>query len=1069
MAETSYDYRLDEHGHSIMRLVSEKVSGFTPLHVVEFPWIFSVQSYGISYSTERSITLMENTILSVYRDINNATAYDICENFGFPEGVVRRIIQNLRDIGALSSVLGQSSDMELNVEPPPEKETWLNLPNEEKLSSIEGLSSWAIDELIDEFERHTTGPGARKLAQYGEYFDTLKGLRTASSIRRSKEKWLANRKEEEIELGKLEITDSGRKFLIEQKVPESTKVLRDYDFAFSIYGEEWHPTTGVGFAKYDLEIPKDRSAKTRKLRNLKVEEAALALKRSGPYEEEQDLVVTEVKPQYEGKLEDSYRSLNVYVTLAVSNGGGARFFVHNRSKDRVKWMEKIVNSKKFEGKKDLHRIFKQRSPLVGIGLTNQYGDISGIHNLASGINEFCYDRDDRSPIFLNLGGSDRPLSQVDGSSTKALEGLYRIRTTVEVTPEISEQLDVVSTGPPPKYRIGISEFNMPDLSFSSSESAFCITNTKLLVGGLEYEVSVLLADRELASRTSRMISKLREEGDDPLRKYLFSGSKTDLVHWVNSQVDSIVKLSEVPSILSEAESHTATHGKVHDFRSPFFTRLFSSRTELFENDWAGNCLDLIESISQTDSFSEPSWRLIEPYLQQSILNLLDSSGPSNSELSEIWRKHRSGEELLAWEDGARLEFDRFGSTGFTRVLIATRTEEIVSEIQDLIVGDGSRFDKTSKKLTQLSEHIGKDLYNESMSIIKQRNPVVHVSKVFVKTALEPTLSAISIARKLAVFVDRREYSEGRWRQPTNNSWDSPSLTNEMLTSYFSQLQSISDGLKSKELYPTWNLWLDPLVERLPLSIDEYPIGLFSLLTGFWVDDNESQEPLKELIEQIHSKSKDSLLESQPIESLFSEELVQTINRLEEIGLNSQSVNLIEGSIRRVKRPSSLSDMINQAKMASDFGWDKFPQLANHLNSKVWVPSVKQNLDFTCKLDELVADSPLDGNMNKGLRNELFRHAFVSSFGTQEISSPGHLNGIFSTITKLKMKSKVWENEISKFDGFIQQKITEHSKKVDDSSATSSAFQEAIPILENLALPRTIDVMKELISQNDSRK
>ena len=1002
MAETYYE--LEERSHAVMRKVSHSQPGFTPLHVIKLDLPTYVGTYKINLSTVRPLTLMEWVILSVSRDVGDVKLSEVCNRMGFhPDNVESTINSLLR-----------SKAIEIEGSPSVTNIDWKNFTEGQDIISI---------------------------------------------------------------------NDSGRKFLIEEKIADDDRMERNFDFVYSIFGDRWFPATGGferGHMKPERNFPILRGGNNEYLpyeqvKPPTIEQVTDLLKSSGQFDEEEELEVTSaVNAHHDGEsengiTEDSKYTCQVYVTLASSSGGDACFFVHSQNLSRLESIEEIISSSDFNGK-ILQEKFRHQIPPFGDEFIDDHSSISSIHNLAHSINTLADEDNQTSPVFFRKIDF---LPSLNRGSEKALQKLRRNRTTIEVVSgqfDAPRELKVIDEGPPRRFSLADSNFQMDDLSISSENSAFRISNYQFKISGLVYKLPVLLEDWGLQAATSGKILELRTDSDDPLTNYFFSGEEVDLERWINSEVDKMKDISEVPSILSEAEKHTKAHGRAHDYRTALFTRLLYSKKEIFGKDRVTNCIKLIEEIGKSEIYAESIWPLIEPILQQSVFDSSYFQHQKKTDLFEIWNNHYNlGSSELAWEDAAKLEDSIYGHTRDTRFQIAQLTEEIISQIHDLEFPDDERPLKLATKLDNISHIVEKKLDPELTSKIRlQRNHFIHSYAVASNARLAPTLEAILVARKLSSFLESESYQKEKWKTPSNKSWTSPKLSPLSLGKYLDEIEKIMVEIESLEIDISWDIWLDPLENILPIQFNEYPIESLKSLVSISLRDQESKTRLDDLIEHIHKISKSSAISTIPDGKIFSKEATKVRKELATLGLSGHASDLINSSVSKAKKPANLNQMANQAKQASELSWDEGDQqkkkaLWNKLNG-FWTQSVKSNSDFSCTVEDLIADSPLDGELTNKTREKLLTTAINSSIGAKQITEPGNLEELFRTILNLKSKSEGWGKTTSKLDGYISSKMKQYSNLQGDEvrESISKAFSDSEKIVAEIGLDKTHKAMMDFV-------
>jgi hypothetical protein len=423
------------------------------------------------------------------------------------------------------------------------------------------------------------------------------------------------------------------------------------------------------------------------------------------------------------------------------------------------------------------------------------------------------------------------------------------------------------------------------------------------------------------------------------------------------------------------------------------------------------------------------WSMFEPKIQQSIFESVLSEGASHA-LNETMRAHVSGKKLLPWEDAARLEYAWCGHCSTTKFEATRFFEEMV------LVIAGSKdmtTENVSKALTALKNKsvISTELFERATRARKERNHFSHTAGL--RAELDYTLRLISVMRETAALG--QVPSGGSWKPEEGTEWSS-ALTVAESEAYVKKASSLLE--KNGDQNSNGNVWVGPLMQSLPPTIDEIPLGLMEQLVA--APKLTTGHQFKDVLAKLVGKGLDTWMKNLPPSDNFElpESVRSLMSLLEKTDMETELANLKESYLKGLKKLTTFDELQREFEVLEG---NDLPFTREEFSIR-WKNSTKEST-FMVSFEDLAGVTPAQFDLiTKNVKTDLFTRAVRTEL--KDIND-GDVKGVKSLCDELQAfagKDQPWYTIAKEKDGFM-------ASEMDSKIRAGGSPIELGPIVERL--------------------
>lgn len=695
--------------------------------------------------------------------------------------------------------------------------------------------------------------------------------------------------------------------------------------------------------------------------------------------------------------------LHICITLSVSHEDGSPVFaVHRKgsSSQRLSWIEAFLA----ENKEAEALLLKQFESEMKIKTKVQStAKPYQIEPLVSAMAHVKRNISSSSKSMVLLNQHEGLLTEI--SSMDDYAALVQNRTLV-MYPKGVKKTKVMDQENSKALLISIppAESKLPEFSIATQDFMLQLAEIPVQAkhNKLEIRLPVVVFDEDQGNKfLSEVSAYLRNEVKDPRERYLFTRSMPDFTAWLKEEI------LKVKGIKKAAECYRSAvelgQGSSFGVFQVFMDVLFAERMDLFEPDMVSKATEFIKLFSDTYAFEE-CWSMFEPKLQQFILESVLSEGSSHV-LSEAWRKHASGEKPLPWEDAARLEDAWVGHCDSTKFNASRFFEETVMELA------GSRdmtTENVAKALIALKNKdvLSSGLFSRADRVRRERNHFTHTAEL--KADLEYTLRLISVMREVAALGQAP--TQGEWNAEVGTEWNA-ALTVPESEAYVEKASSLLK--KNNGQNSNGNIWVGSLMQSLPPTIDEIPLGLMEQLAA--APELTTGHQFKDVLTKLVGKGLGTWMKNLPPSENFElpESVRSLMALLETAGMERELANLKELYLKGAKPLTTFDELQRELALLET---SDLPFTREEFSIR-WKRSVKEST-FMASFGNLADLTPVQFDLiTKNVKTELFTRAVRTELKNID---DGDVKGVKSLCNELQTfagQDRPWYTIAKEKDGF----------------------------------------------------
>lgn len=965
---------------ALNHIAFQKKVGSSPVHTIEAVWPMQRCPVQAQLSRERPLSLLEKYTLRAFNEIPNVSAAEIAMKLGLKEPeLIQETLDSLIRAEAIKTGAVKSDDVDTSELHDDLKRLQLGLETNAYHGVVRRNMQRKVERLQAQIEQQSNPKRMTLREKIAVGFQRLLGF-TAT------------------------VTRAGREQLSKGKIVEPT-TKQAYDLArclgtnrLLMLGGNGGVVNGHHLEKFSQNDWNPIGKSIKKPSAPGQGEVQQALQAADGSEQ---VNILRLEPVGESTI---LEQLQICITLSVSHEDGSPVFaVHRKgsSSQRLSWIEAFLAENKEAESRLLKRFneeMKIKTNIQSIAKPHQ------IEPLVSARAHVKRNISSSSKSMVLLNQHENLLTEI--SSMDDYAALVQNRTIV-VYPQGIKKTSVKSQDLTNALLISIppSQTKVPKHTIASQDFMLRLAQVSVFAkhNDMEVHLPVVIFNEDQGNQfLSEANAYLREEVKDPRQRYLFTRSMPDFSAWLKQEIQAAKTMSELAQ--SYRKALELGLGSTFNVFQMFMDEMFTERLDFFESDMSAKVAEFMQEFSDIQGVDD-SWSMFEPKLQQSIFESVQSE-ESNRALSDVWRAHASGENLLPWEDAARLEHAWVGHCDNTKFNASRFFEQIVLELA------GSKdmtTENVAKALSALKNKgaLSSDLFSRADRVRRERNHFTHTAEL--KADLDYTLRLISVMRDLAALGQAP--TEGPWQTEKGTKWSS-ALTVSELEDY---VQKASGLLKKNDNQKSnGNVWVGSLIQSLPTTIDEIPLGLMEQLVAAPVLSTGHQ--FKDVLTKLVSRGLDTWMKNLPPSKNFElpDSVRSLMSLLEKTGMEKELANLKESYLKGLGKLTTFDELQSEFELLER---NDLPFTREEFSIR-WKRSVKEST-FMVSFEDLASMTSAQFDLiTKNVQADLFTRSVRTELKN---INDGDVKGVKSLCGQLQAfagKDQPWYTTAKEKDGFM---------------------------------------------------
>ena len=975
------------------------------IHTVDGHWMMQEFPVEVTHARQRSLTLLEHHILKAFNHVKGCTARDIITQFGLDSLLVDSTLRTLKLCNTIDSV----------------DEVSVKNPTDDALRTLNQELKATLD----------------RLAMVGSDLEEWQELQRQRDVTQQKihqlESTIVPVEEDRFSRMKFQVNALGKEALLNKymKEPTETKI---YSFVRCM-------TTGVVHILGGPEIDKGaiESGWPQKENSIWLNKRNQKWSYVDPTRREIENVLSSLDPNEEIEintievLESRFESREVHLplhfTLTVGHEDKKQeWLVHLQREHipRIRWIEGY-----------LQQLNSQHPSLLkhlALSLPKTKGMPSTPVKTASPLVRL--DRlvgQEKTQQGILVVHEHEQLTNLINMPLQALDQLLTSRTMVCLSQQLKKNYKFQQNNDltPPSFTIPWNNIgdSMPKGTIAMSSGFYEAGFISIpFTSKEEIRLPVLCHSEPRGLKTVAKVDTYLRKLLSSEHLFLMTNALADLDQWIQDMVANISSKNS-KEIFNQ---FTLIRDRLNVTVGPLGLSYMYKTVKAFVERYANTCLNTNEGIGFLLSVVDASqispdeksdcWDMIEKTIH--ALAVEKSTSESNSDLFTLWKAVRQREQALPWEEMAHLEDTLLGNCTMTRFEVNRHMERIV---KDLVVGNQRPVSDLAGMLRDLRSIniIDKELHTELKKTKAGRNMFTHEHDM--DADLPHTLEAIKTMRLLATLTD--PIDDLRWStkdEYQNFSWN---FSVHGIEQYFNQCLDLVDTFGKNHKF-SQALWLDGLKTRLPVVYTQIPFNIAetvgkitALKRGL---DGES------ITEKILKDSSVIWAESLETPGNYSipENVLESMNRLNEYGLAGESKQIAENILKEVPMLSTLEAMLTEVNMA-----EETMKMASPMNAIVrWKRTIEQP-DFRIELETLSnAEEDSLSRMGKSVAEQLLKGALEPYFG-KNYTLDSIETGI-AEVNAFMQSNETWTSLLNSLENWMFQRCIRQLKQGTEAEMVS---------------------------------
>ncbi len=1015
---------------ALNHIAFRKKAGSSPVHTIEAVWPMQRCPVQAQLSRERPLSLLEKYTLRAFNEIPGVSAAEIAMKLGLkePELIQETLDSLIRaeaiQTGSAKSEAADTSELQQDLD-----RLQLGLETNAYHGAVRRNMQRKVERLKAQIEQQANPKRMSMRQKIAAGFQRLLGF-TAK------------------------VTRAGREQLSKGKIVEPTTV-QVYDLArclgtnkLLMLGENSGAFNTNDLQKFNPSDWSPVGSSIRKPSMPTAKEVQLALQAADGSEQ-----VSILRLEQAAEYTFQYQ-LQICITLSVSHENGSPVFaVHRKgsSSQRLSWIEAyLAENREVEALllKRFEEEMKIKTKVQSTAKPHQ------IEPLVSAMAHVKRNISSSSKSMLLLNQHEALLTEI--SSMDDYAALVQNRTIVTY-PQGLKSTKVKSQDNTNALMISIPPSNtkVPKHTIASQDFMLRLTNVSVFSkrNNLEVRLPVVVFDEDQGNQfLSEANTFLRKEVKDPRERYLFTRSMPDFSAWLKEEVRNAKSINNLAKCYHRALE--LGQGSTFNIFQMFMDEVFTERMDVFEPDMIGKVAEFMNQFSDIQGVDN-CWSMFEPKLQQSIFESVLSDG-SNHILSEAWRGHASGQKPLPWEDAARLEHAWVGHCDSTKFNASRFFEETVLELA------GSKdmtTENVAKALSALKNKgvLSNDLFSRADRVRKERNHFTHTAEL--KADLEYTLRLISVMREVAALGQAP--TQGPWKTEEGTEWNS-ALTVSESEAYVRKASGLLK--KNGDQKSNGNVWVGSLMQSLPPTIDEIPLGLMEQLAE--APELTTGHQFKDVLTQLVGKGLKTWVKNLPPSENFDlhESVSSLMTLLEKTGMERELANLKESYLKSVKPLKAYEELHRELEVLEG---GNLPFTREEFSIR-WKRSVKEST-FMVSFENLANITPVQFDLiTKNVKTDLFSRAVRTELKNID---DGDVKGVKSLCDELQAfagKGQAWYAIAKEKDGFMASEMDSKICAGGDTVKLGPVVESLMPLVDGELFPKMNGRFETIIQRGEKK-
>lgn len=1010
---------------ALNHIAFRKKAGSSPVHTIEAVWPMQRCPVQAQLSRERPLSLLEKYTLRAFNEIPGVSAAEIAMKLGLKEPeLIQETLDSLIRAEAIQTSSAKSEGADTSELQQDLDRLQLGLETNAYHGAVRQNMQRKAERLQAQIEQQANPKRMSMRQKIAAGFERLLGFT-------------------------VKVTRSGREQLSKGKIVEPTST-QIYNFArclgtnkLLLLGENSGLVNTNHLQKFS---PSDWTpvGKMKKHSAPGVKEVQQALQAADGSEQVNILRLEQVAKY------NNQHQLQICVTLSVSHEDGSPVFaVHRKgsSSQRLSWIEAFFAENKEAEALLLKRFEDEMRIKTKVQSTAKPHQIEP---LVSAMAHVKRNISSSSKSMLLLNQHEALLTEI--SSKDDYAALVQNRTIVTF-PEGLKNTKVKSQDHTNALLISIppSKTKVPKHTIASQDFMLRLTEVSVFSkrNNLEVRLPVVVFDEDQGNEfLSEANTFLRKEVEDPRERYLLTRSMPDFSAWLKEEVLNATDMKNLVQCYLEALEQG--QGATFNIFQLFMDEVFTERMDFFEPDMIGKVAEFMNLFSDIRGVGD-CWLMFEPKIQQSIFESVLSEGASHA-LNETWRAHVSGKKPLPWEDAARLEYAWCGHCSTTKFEATRFFEEMV------LVLAGSKdmtTENVSKALAALENKsvISTELFEQATRARKERNTFSHTAGL--RAELDYTLRLISAMRETAALG---QVPSGRsWEPEQGTEWSS-ALTVAESEAYVKKASSLLE--KNGDQHSNGNVWAGPLMQSLPQTIDEIPLGLIEQLVA--APELTTGHQFKDVLTKVVGKGLDTWMKNLPPSENF--ELPESVRSLmfllEQAGMERELANMKESYLKGIKPLTSYDELQRELVLLER---SDLPFTREEFSIR-WKRSTKEST-FMVSFENLASVTPAQFDLiTDNVKGDLFTRAVRTELKN---INDGDVKGVKSLCDELQAfagTDRIWHVVAKQKDGFSASEMDSKIRAGGDPVELGPIVESLMPFVDADLFPKMNDRFEKIIER-----
>ena len=1000
---------------ALNHIAFQKKVGSSPVHTIEAVWPMQRCPVQAQLSRERPLSLLEKYTLRAFNEIPNVSAAEIAMKLGLKEPeLIQETLDSLIRAEAIKTGAVKSDDADTSELHDDLKRLQLGLETNAYHGAVRRNMQRKVERLQAQIEQQSNPKRMTLREKIAVGFQRLLGF-TAT------------------------VTRAGREQLSKGKIVEPT-TKQAYDLArclgtnrLLMLGGNGGVVNGHHLEKFSQNDWNPIGKSIKKPSAPGQGEVQQALQAADGSEQVNILRLEQVGES------SIVEQLQICITLSVSHEDGSPVFaVHRKgsSSQRLSWIEAFLAENK-EAESRLLKRFEE-----GMKIKTKIQSTAKPHQIEPLVSAMAHVKrniSSSSKSMVLLHQHESLLTEI--SSMDDYEALVQNRTIVTY-PQGIKNTSVKSQDLTSALLISIppSQTKVPKHTIASQDFMLRLTQVSVFAkhSNLEVRLPVVIFNEDQGNQfLSEANTYLRKEVKDPRQRYLFTRSMPDFSAWLNDEVRKGKAMKNLAE--SYRKALELGQGSTFNIFQMFMDEVFTERMDFFEPDMVGMVAEFMNLFSDIQGVDD-CWSMFEPKLQQSIFESVLSEGASHA-LNETWRAHVSGKKPLPWEDAARLEYAWCGHCSTTKFEATRFFEEMVLVLagsKDMTTENVSKAVAALKKKSVIST----ELFEQADRARRERNHFSHTAGL--RAELDYTLRLISVMRETAALG---QVPSGRsWEPEKGTEWSS-ALTVAESEAYVKKASSLLE--KNGDQNSNGNVWVGPLMQSLPSTIDEIPLGLMEQLVA--APDLTTGHQFKDVITKLVGEGLNTWMKNLPPSENFElpESVRYLMSLLNKAGMERELANLKESYLKGVK-PLTTYDGLQRELVLLERS--DLPFTREEFSIR-WKNSTKEST-FMVSFEDLAGVTPAQFDLiTKNVKTDLFIRAVRTEL--RDIND-GDVKGVKSLCDKLQAfagKDQPWYTIAQEKDGFMASEMDSKIRAGGDPVELGPIVESLVPFVDADLFPK----------------